>query len=85
MIIITKKEQILAIVRFAKVNRLLINPGNGFKPYLEKIMALQHCPCDADRPACPCDNCLDEVRKEGRCKCYLFWRDMETYIIKVIL
>ena len=71
-----KRRQILD---FARDNNLVIHPGRGFDYYVDNFYAAGHCPCDKDRPDCPCPESINEVKENGRCKCCLFWRDHDTF------
>jgi len=67
------------ILDFARDNGLVIHPGKGYDYYIDNFFASGHCPCDKDRPDCPCPESVNEVKEEGWCKCRLFWRDLDTY------
>lgn len=67
------------ILDFARDNGLVIHPGRGFDYYVEGFFRFGHCPCDDSRLACPCPEAIVECKNAGRCKCQLFWRDLETY------
>lgn len=80
----TKKEQITAIIEHAKKNNLFINPGSGYSYALDAIRKFYHCPCDKNRPDCPCPESIEEVKTAGHCKCHLFWRDYQTFMDQMI-
>lgn len=68
------------ICDFARDHNLVINPGCGFDYYINAYYESGgRCPCDATRVECPCPESIDEVKKNGACKCRLFWRDLDTY------
>ena len=71
-----KRRQILD---FARDNNLVIHPGGGFEYYIKLFYKSGHCPCDKDRPDCPCPESVEEAKGKGHCKCCLFWRDLDTY------
>lgn len=55
------------------------NPGLRIHPgwTLEKwgaVVARKNgaCPCVPDRPACPCENYLDDIEQMNHCRCYFF-------------
>lgn len=76
---LTKQEQAVAIVQHAAKHNLLINPGSGYGYALDQIRKFNHCPCDASREHCPCEQSLEEVQRQGHCKCHLYWRDLQTW------
>lgn len=57
---------------FAKKHKIRITPTRTARYWLRLVTALGCCPCDKNRPACPCDECLAEVKKQGCCKCKFF-------------
>ncbi len=67
------------ILDFARDNGLVIHPGKGFDYYIEGVFKFGHCPCDKERPDCPCPEAIEECKIDGRCKCRLFWRDLDTF------
>ena len=71
-----KRRQILD---FARDNNMVIHPSVGFDYYVNNFYEAGHCPCDKDRPDCPCPESINEVKENGRCKCCLFWRDLDTF------
>lgn len=76
----TKTKRRRQILDFARDHGLVIHPGRGFEYWVEAYYASgNHCPCDKDRPECPCPESVDEVREKGWCKCRLYWRDLDTY------
>jgi ferredoxin-thioredoxin reductase catalytic subunit len=75
----TKQPIRRAWLRFAHEHGLIINPQ--YDKYVDTYLdANKTCPCDADRPSCPCNEVLEEIRKDGHCKCRLFWRDYSVYM-----
>jgi len=72
---------------FAQAHNLVIHPGKGYDYYIESFFMFNCCPCDKTRLACPCEQVIEEVAREGRCKCRLFWRsynDFKETMIKEI-
>lgn len=67
------------ILDFARDNNLVIHPGGGYEYYINIFYKCGHCPCAKERLHCPCPESIEEVRKDGWCKCHLFWRDLDTY------
>lgn len=67
------------ICDFARDNNFVIHPGGGYEYYIRIFDKCGHCPCAKERLHCPCPESIEEVRKEGWCKCHLFWRDLNTY------
>ncbi len=74
-----KNKKRREICDFARDNGLVIHPGRGFDYYIEGYFKFGQCPCDNSRPACPCAEAIEECKKDGWCKCRLFWRDLDTY------
>ena len=71
-----KRRQILD---FARDNNMVIHPGGGYEYYIKTVFEVGHCPCARERLECPCPESIEEVKKDGWCKCRLFWRDLDTY------
>ena len=71
-------QQQKAVLDFAIANKCLVNPlGMGY--YLEGYNEFKHCPCDKNRPTCPCPEAPAEIKEKGHCKCQLFWGSYEDY------
>lgn len=66
------------VIDFARDNGLVINPS-GYDYYIEGFLMFGHCPCDKSRLSCPCQESLPEIKFTGKCKCHLFWRDLDTF------
>lgn len=77
---LTKQQQALAIVKYASEHGLIINPGSGYSYALEAVRKFNRCPCDENRPDCPCPESLSEVIRLGHCKCNLFWRSHQDWV-----
>ena len=71
-----KRRQILD---FARDNNLVIHPGGGYEYYIKNFFEVGRCPCAKERLNCPCIEAVEECKIDGRCKCGLFWRDLDTY------
>ncbi len=69
---------------FADKHKFIIHPGKGFEYYITSYEKFQCCPCDDTRDYCPCDEAVAEVKKEGSCKCRLFWRDYKAFADKML-
>ena len=67
-----------SLVQFAIDNGFVISPV-GYLYFAESFLMFGHCPCNADRKKCPCNEAVDEVSIKGKCLCHLFWRDYETF------
>ena len=67
------------IVDFAQEHGLVIHPAVGYTYYVKNYLEAGRCPCDADRPTCPCPESIEETRELGSCKCKLLWRDYQTF------
>jgi len=72
-----KKTQ--EIVEFAIANKLTINPAIGYGYSAENFLLFGNCACAPERKHCPCDQCLDDVKVKGWCKCHLFYRSLEVF------
>lgn len=72
------------VLDFARDNKLIINPGNGYGYYIDSYFMFNCCPCDPSRLNCPCPESVGECRDIGWCKCRLFWRDYDTFKDKFI-
>lgn len=68
------------MVAFAKRHSLVVNPKIGFTYFVDNLAVLGNCACAPERKTCPCPEAKDEVAKEGRCKCGLFWRDFDAFL-----
>lgn len=71
-----KRRQILD---FARDNNLVIHPAGGYEYYISNFYKLGHCPCAPERKECPCQESIEEVKRNGWCKCHLFWRDLDIF------
>jgi ferredoxin-thioredoxin reductase catalytic subunit len=69
----------LEILDWAKVHGVVINPSKGYEIYVDNILKFGYCPCDSNRPGCPCDKAEEEIKAKGHCLCRLFWRDIDTF------
>ena len=67
------------ILDFARDHNMVINPGRGYDYYVDSFYKFKACPCDATRLECPCPDAVEEVKKDGWCKCRLFWRNHDTF------
>lgn len=67
------------ILDFATENNFVINPSKGMEQYVQNIFEFGHCPCDSNRPNCPCDLAAEEIEKQGYCRCRLYYRDLPTF------
>jgi len=64
------------IIKFAQDNNLKIHPGQEPLKWGDLLIKHGgHCPCVRDRDHCPCDFVLEDIRKEGCCRCGLFVND----------
>lgn len=74
------EEQIYQNLKeFKEKHGYLLHPkcGEGkmsLEAWAKLIASIQCCPCDPDRPNCPCDKAEDEIKKQGFCKCRMFYR-----------
>ena len=74
-----KHEQQIKLLVFAKEHDYIITPL-GWDKHLKAYAQHGHCPCDVDRPECPCQIAIKEIAEVGHCKCSLFWRSYDTYL-----
>jgi ferredoxin-thioredoxin reductase catalytic subunit len=74
-----KHEQQIKILVFAKEHDYIVTPM-GWAKHLQAISQHGHCPCDSDRPECPCTLAIGEIAETGHCKCSLLWRSYDTYL-----
>jgi ferredoxin-thioredoxin reductase catalytic subunit len=74
-----KYELEISWIVFAKQHEFIITPL-GWQKHKTQYNKLGSCPCDSQRPVCPCPEAFNEVRNLGHCKCSLFWRNYDTYL-----
>ena len=67
------------VLNFASINSFIITPY-GYDSNITGYLRSQHCPCDSNRPVCPCPEAVDETKEIGHCYCRLFYYDMKTYM-----
>lgn len=72
-------EFILKVLIFAQMHGFVLDP-DGYAYRLRGYLMFNHCPCAPDRKSCPCDQAVDEVTRQGHCKCQLFWRSYGDYL-----
>lgn len=66
------REQVIKVIKFARDNKCLITPV-GMSYSLEGFAMFQACPCDTKRLTCPCEQSLEEIKRDGHCLCRLFF------------
>lgn len=69
-----------AIVAFAKANSLVIHPAIGYSYFVDNLVLLGNCACAPERKSCPCPESKREVLEEGKCKCGLYWKDLDYWL-----
>ncbi len=74
-----KNKKRREILDFARDNNLVIHPGVGYDYFTDNYFEVGHCVCDSTRLDCPCLEAVEEVERDGWCKCRLYWRDLDTY------
>jgi len=74
-----RQQKRFEIVDHAIEKGWVIAPSKGMETFIEAIIKLGHCPCVSTRLYCPCPESDAEVANVGRCRCSLFWRDLETF------
>ncbi len=72
------------ILDWARDHGMIIHPASGYSYYVDGYQHFGCCPCDKNRPGCPCPESITEVKEQGHCKCRLFWRDLDTFKHKFI-
>jgi ferredoxin-thioredoxin reductase catalytic subunit len=74
----------IELLKFAKEHGYIITPL-GWEKHLKVYNQHSHCPCDSERPLCPCPEAIKEIYETGHCKCSLFWRSYDTYLAQCYL
>jgi len=69
----------IRLIEYALKLGFIITPLGWFD-HLKAYREHGHCPCDVNRPNCPCSLAQFEVMSVGHCKCSLFYRNYETYL-----
>jgi len=72
------------ICDFARDHNLVIHPGKGYDYYIESYFMFNCCPCDKTRHDCPCNEAVEEIARDGYCKCRLFWRSHDDFKEKML-
>lgn len=75
----TKNTEAVPIIKFAREHGFVIH-AMGYEYYLDGVRRFGHCPCDKNRPVCPCIEAFAEVNEKGHCLCQLFWKDYGAYL-----
>lgn len=68
------EKQYQRLLIFSKKNKLNVNPWRDLEWLANKVLELEHCPCDAKRKKCPCAQSLREIKSQGHCLCWQFLR-----------
>ncbi len=68
------------IVRLANSQHWIINPKLGYLHFVKNFMDLHCCACAPARKSCPCPEARSEVMETGKCKCGLFYRDLDAFL-----
>jgi len=76
----TKTQVARAIVLFAKKNSFLIHPAIGYDYFVQNWLLLNACACAPERKHCPCPESIMEVSEKGRCKCGLYWKNLDCWL-----
>ena len=70
------REQIAeSIIKFADRSKLHIHPGRDPYQWAELVLVAGGCPCVPGRTSCPCAFVMEDIGKEGCCRCGLFAND----------
>jgi len=73
------REHSTRMVEWARDHGFVITPV-GYGYFVESYSKFNRCPCDENRPACPCSQAEQEIKIKGRCLCHLFWRDYQAFL-----
>lgn len=70
----------LEVLRWADEHDWIVDPFKGMDFHIEDFEKLQYCPCDKThtRTTCPCPDSVEDVEKNGKCLCGLFWTKDEV-------
>jgi hypothetical protein len=68
------------MVLFAKAHSFTINPLLGYSYFMNNWLSLGCCACAKERKHCPCVEAVKEVDEEGKCKCGLYWKSLNTWL-----
>lgn len=79
-----KNQHEIELLKFAKEHEWIITPL-GWSKHTLVFNKHGHCPCDSERPNCPCPEAITEVHETGHCKCSLYWRNYDTYLSQCYL
>lgn len=74
-----KYDHQIKLICFAKEHGYIITPL-GWGKHILQYEKLKHCPCDYERPECPCQEAIQEISDKGHCKCSLFWQNYDRYL-----
>lgn len=67
------------IIGFCIDNSLFINPNFSVRQWANKVLEKGgQCPCVPSRKGCPCAECLNDIQREGKCRCNFFF-NQEQY------
>ena len=75
-----KTQTAKAMVLFAKKNEFIFNPHLGYDYFLKNYVKYGECSCAPERKFCPCPEALKEVNELGKCKCGLYWKDLDCWL-----
>jgi ferredoxin-thioredoxin reductase catalytic subunit len=75
-----KAQSAKAMVLFAKKNSFIFNPALGYDYFLKNYVKYGECSCATERKYCPCPEAAKEVNKLGKCKCGLYWKDLDCWL-----
>jgi len=76
----TKSSVARAILIFAQQNAFIIHPGIGYSYFVNNLLLLGNCACAPERKSCPCPESKEEVVRDGRCRCGLYWKDLGCFL-----
>jgi ferredoxin-thioredoxin reductase catalytic subunit len=68
-------NQYRRMLDFKNKHDLKVHPLKTLLEWAEYIIVERngYCPCSSDRPRCPCEKALSEVKENGKCFCGKFF------------
>src|SRR4030042_119147 len=74
-----RQQKRFEIIDYALEHNFVIDPSKGMETFIDNIITFGRCPCDSSRLDCPCPQAPEEVARNGRCRCTLFWADYRAF------
>ena len=66
-------KQYKKMLKFRERYGLKTHPLKTLRGWAEVVVIKGHCPCNPDRPLCPCPEAIEEIKKNGKCYCGKFF------------